>query len=145
MVKYKIPSAKLLGTVSDNCATNLKLGRMFQPLHPNGFRLPCWCHVIDNAGNLFLTPVLDQFFTLYTAVFSHSAKMKVLWKAHFGKVPRSHSATRWFSKYEVIKEAFDKGWIANMREFLGSAAVAEADVLPNASVRSMIAWYEYYL
>lgn len=112
---------------------------MFVPLLPVGIRCPCWAHVLDNSGGKFVVPILDEFFLLYTALFSHSSKMRIAWKLAFGRYARSHSATRWYSMYEVLKEAFDAGWIVGLHAFLTSPLVQEFS--DNASVVKMVAWY----
>lgn len=132
----------ILAMVCDNCNTNLAACNLFVPLLPVGMRLPCWSHVTNNSGDKFLTPLVDEFFLLYTALFSHSSKMKTAWKLRFGRIAIAHSAVRWYSKYEVLKQAFDEGWVESLFDFLLSDAVS--DLRENASVTKMIEWCEFF-
>jgi hypothetical protein len=126
--------------VCDNCNTNLAAANQFLPLLPNAVRLPCWSHVTNNSGEKFAVPQLDEFFLLYTALFSYSSKMRIAWKFRFGVFARAHSATRWYSMYEVLKQAYDGGWIRQLLIFLSSPECAEfAD---NSSVKKMLEWYQ---
>jgi hypothetical protein len=95
--------------------------------------------VINNTGGNFDCPLVEEFFLLYTALFSYSSKMKTAWKAHFGRVPKSHSQTRWYSKYEVLKEVYDLGWLPSIHNFLRSPAALE--LRENSTVKKMLAWY----
>ena len=53
------------------------------------------------------TPVLDEFISLWINAFSRSPKCKLSWTMITGLQPPSYSATRWWSRWEVIKQVLE--------------------------------------
>lgn len=137
-VEYQVPGSKILGLVCDNCNTNLSAAEILKPLLPLSRRYPCWSHVANNTGKKFRTPLVDEFFVLYVALFSMSAKMRMAWKARFGKFPKGYNSIRWYCKLECLTEAYDSGWIEALYPFLQSPELAV--VADNTTVEKMLAW-----
>ena len=64
----------------------------------------CFSHTIDHVGSHFNTPTLSEFISLWISLFSHSPKTHLLWKSRTGQSMSRYSATRWWSKWEVVKQ-----------------------------------------
>jgi hypothetical protein len=137
-VKYQIGTSKILGLVCDNCNTNIAAAAFLKPLLPFGQRYPCWSHVCNNAGKKFNAPRLDEFFVLFVALFSMSAKMRVAWKTRFGKFPKGYNNIRWYCKHDCLLEAYENVWIDNLFAFLRSPDVA--GLKDNVTVDKMLNW-----
>ena len=59
-------------------------------------------HTIDNVGKHFEFRVPDTFAQYWVSLFWHSAAAHLAWKARTGTAMRTYSATRWWSKWEVM-------------------------------------------
>ena len=53
------------------------------------------------------TPILDQFLKAWISIFAHSPKSRIAFKTQTGQSPKTHSPTRWWSQFEVIKQVLD--------------------------------------
>ena len=51
--------------------------------------------------------VLDTFLRHWVNLFAHSYNAELLWKERTGKSTSSHSNTRWWSKWELLKQVSD--------------------------------------
>ena len=60
----------------------------------------CFSHMLDK----FCTLVLSSFIIWWISLFSHSPKSVLLWKEITGEPYRGYSATRWWSKFEVMNQ-----------------------------------------
>ena len=67
----------------------------------------CFSHTLDLVGEKFTTPHLSSFMVWWVSLFSHSPKSMLLWKEKTGQAYRGYSATRWWSKFEVMKQLMD--------------------------------------
>ena len=67
----------------------------------------CFSHTLDHVGERVKTPQLDLFFKAWISLFAHSPKARLLWRTETGLTPPSYCATRWWSRYEVIKQMHD--------------------------------------
>ena len=78
-------------------------------MYPNILDVGCFSHTIDNAGEHFSTPVLDEFIHSWISLFSHSAKARIRWNETTGVSVCSYSDTRWWSRWEVINQVLGDG------------------------------------
>ena len=69
--------------------------------------ITCFSHTINNVGSKFVFKVLDVFFHHWVNLFAHSYNAKLLWKQKTGKSMSSHNNTRWWSKWEMLKQVSD--------------------------------------
>ena len=67
----------------------------------------CFSHTLDHVGEKFVVANLSEFITSWIVLFSHSFKARIAWNEQTGIAIKTHSATRWWSKFEVIKQVFD--------------------------------------
>ena len=64
----------------------------------------CFSHTIDNVDGQFEFRILDSFTQHWIGLFAHSYNARILWKEKTGQSMRSHSATRWWSKREILQQ-----------------------------------------
>ena len=64
-------------------------------------------HTLENVGSHFKFQVLDSFARFWIGLFFHSYNAKLAWREKVGKSIRTHNNTRWWSKWEVLKQALD--------------------------------------
>lgn len=88
----------------DRTAANNVALRTLKVVYPHLLDVACFSHTIDHVGEHFHTPQLSEYVSLWLSLFSHSPKTRLLWKEQTGKSMASFSATRWWSKWEVIHQ-----------------------------------------
>ena len=68
----------------------------------------CFSHTIDHVGEKIKTDIiLDEFVKGWIGLFSRSPRTKLAWKETTGLPVPTYSATRWWSKWEVMKQMMD--------------------------------------
>ena len=75
-------------------------------IYNNMMDIGCFSHTLDHVGEKMCTPTLDEFMTSLISLFSRSPKAKLIWRGQTGVSMVSYSSTRWWSKFEVIKQVF---------------------------------------
>ena len=103
-VTYGIRSNKLLAAMRDRASTNNVAMHTLKIVYPLVVDIGCFSHTIDHVGSRFKTPTLSEFITAWISLFSHSPKTRLLWKSKTQRSMSSYSATRWWSKWEVVKQ-----------------------------------------
>ncbi len=103
-VNYSIHPSLLLSAMRDGASTNNVAMRTLNVVYPHIFDVACLSHTLDRVGGRFNTPVLIEFINTCISLFSHSPKVKLLWSEKTGKAMSSYSATRWWSKWEVMHQ-----------------------------------------
>ena len=64
----------------------------------------CFSHTLDHVGERMRTPILDEFIKPWISLFAHSPKSRLAWRTQTGLPTPTYSATRWWSKFEVISQ-----------------------------------------
>lgn len=100
----------------DRAACNGVAMRTLKIVYPLLLDIGCFSHTIDNAGTKFEVPNLSEFISAWISLFSHSPKARLLWKTRTGRSMSSYSATRWWSKWEVVKQVML--YFGDIRPFL---------------------------
>ena len=59
------------------------------------------------SGNTLVSQVLNNFIKTWIGMFGHSPKTQLAWTTLTGLSPPSYSATRWWSKFEVVNQIHD--------------------------------------
>ena len=103
-VNYSIRSANLLACMRDRASTNNVAVQTLKVVYPTMVDVGCFSHMIDHVGEKFDCPTLAEFTALWISLFSHSPKTKMLWRSRTGQSMTSYSKTRWWSKWDVIKQ-----------------------------------------
>lgn len=73
-------------------------------MYPQALDIGCFSHTLDNAGSKIATPVLSEFMISCVSLFSHSPKARLAWVTCTGIAIKTYSKTRWWSKWEMIKQ-----------------------------------------
>ena len=97
-VTLGIESDKLIAVMHDRASVNRAAMRT------TILDIGCTSHTLDIVGNKFQVPTLHLFFILWIPLFSHSPKVKTLWKERTGRAMSSYSNTRWWSRWEVQQQ-----------------------------------------
>ncbi len=100
---YGVKSDVLLGAMHDRASVNSVAMRTLKIVFPLIMDIGCFSHTIDHVGDNFKTPVLSEFTSAWIALFSHSPKVRLLWRSQTGRSMPTYSATRWWSRWEVMK------------------------------------------
>ena len=64
----------------------------------------CFSHTFDHVGAKFNTPTLTKVMKHWILLFAHSPRAKLMWIDLTGRSPKTYSSTRWWSKWECIKQ-----------------------------------------
>ena len=94
--------------------------RTLNVVYPHIFDVACFSHTLDRVGRWFSTPNLIEFINTWISLFSHSPKVKLLWKEKTGKAMGSYSATRWWSKWEIMHQVLQ--FFGDIQPFLAENA-----------------------
>lgn len=106
-VDYKFGPGVLIGAMRDGAAVNGAALRQLKFFYAELLDVVCFSHTLDNVGSHFEFQVLDSFTRFWIGFFSHSYNARLLWREKTGQSIRTHSETRWWSKWEVLKQVFD--------------------------------------
>ena len=72
-------------------------------MYPRLLDVGCFSHTLDWVGEYFNIPILSEFTSARITIFSHSPKVRLMWKEQTGRAMGSYSATRW-CRSEIIKQ-----------------------------------------
>ena len=104
--EYGIISCHVLAAMHDRAACNGVAMRTLKIVYPAIMDVGCFSHTLNLVGDKFSTRSL-LLHGLVDQSFSHSPKSMLLWKERTGQVYQGYSATRWWSKLEVMKQLLD--------------------------------------
>lgn len=102
--RLQLRGQQILAIVRDGVSVNGAAINNMRPFLPNALDVVCFSHTLDNVGDHFDTPVLEQFGQHWIRLFATSCKAKLLWKEMTGEAARSFSETRWWSRWEVYHQ-----------------------------------------
>lgn len=103
-VNYSIATNQLLACMRDRSSVNNTATKTLKIVYPLLIDIGCFSHTIDHVGEHFVTPNLSEFVSSWINLFSHSPKTKLLWKEQTDRSMASYSATRWWSRWEVMEQ-----------------------------------------
>ena len=93
LIDFTIHGHRVLGCTRDGVAVNGAALEKLQIFCPKMVQITCVSHTLDNVGERFDTPTVDEFGQLWTSLFAHSSKAKLLWQQLTGTTMKSYSAT----------------------------------------------------
>lgn len=102
-----INSDLLVATMRDRASVNTVAIRTLGIVFPKIVDIGCFSHTLDHVGENLNTPILDEFIKVWINMFSRSPKTKLAWKTKTGLTVPTYSATRWWSKWEVMRHLHD--------------------------------------
>lgn len=91
----------------DRASVNTVAMRTVTVLFPNTFDVGCFSHTLDIVGNKFNTPQLTEFSSTWISMFAHSPKARLVWQQRTGRALKSHSKTRWWSRWEIFNQLLE--------------------------------------
>lgn len=91
----------------DRASCNAVAMRTIKIVFPCIVDVGCFSHTLDLVGSKFSTPVLSSFMIWWISLFSHSPKSQLLWKERTGQAYQGYSTTRWWSRFEVMKQLLE--------------------------------------
>ena len=106
-VEYGVLSQQILAVMHDCASTNTVALCTLKVLYPMVIDIGCFSHTLDHVGERFDVPTLYSFMIHWISLFSHSSKAKLFWRQRIGISIQGYSATRWWSKWEVINQTFE--------------------------------------
>ena len=104
---FSLHSDQVLGSMRDRASVNNVAISTMKIVFPFLLDVGCFSHTLNHVGEKFAVAHLSEFTTSWINLFSHSYKAKTAWKEQTGIAMKTHSTTRWWSKFEVIKQVFD--------------------------------------
>lgn len=102
--EYGIATELPVAAMRDRASVNNVALRTIKVIFPNILDIGCFSHTLDHVGAKFNTPTLTKFMKHWILLFAHSPRAKLLWKDLTGTSPKTYSSTRWWSKWECIKQ-----------------------------------------
>lgn len=117
--EYQVDGENIIAIMRDGAAVNGAAVRNLSVLYPNLMDITCFSHTANNAGHHFEFATLHEFGSLWIKLFAHSAKAKLLWKQRTGAAVKTHSETRWWSKWEIYNQLLKS--FGDVHPFLESA------------------------
>ena len=103
-VDYHFGPTAIIGGMRDGASVNGAALRELMFFYPKLFDVVCFSHTIDNVGNHFEFKILDLFARYWISMFSHSYNARLVWRERTGQSIRTFSETRWWSKWEVLRQ-----------------------------------------
>ena len=102
--ELSIPSPKVLAGMHDRASSNNVAMSTVKVIYPHMLDIGCYSHTIDHVGEKFKTPTLDMFGKYWISLFAHSPQARLLWRDRTGQSVKTYSKTRWWSRFEVLKQ-----------------------------------------
>ena len=106
-VSYSINPTSLLATMRDRAAVNNVALRTLKVVYPALLDVGCFSHTLDLVGSKFCAPNLVEFTMAWVSLFSHSPKARLMWREQTGRSVTSYSQTRWWSRWEIMKQLLE--------------------------------------
>ena len=94
----------LVSAMRDRASVNSVAMHTLSIVFPNILDIGCFSHTLDHVGENFKTPILDEFIKVWINMSLRSLKTKLLWRTKTGLPAPTYCPTRWWSKWEVIKQ-----------------------------------------
>ena len=105
--ELSIPQHLVISVMRDRASVNDVAMRTIGVLYTHMIEIGCFSHTLDDVGERMKTPILDEFTKAWISLFSHSPKTRLAWRTQTQLRTPSYSATRWWSRYEVIGQIHD--------------------------------------
>ena len=94
----------IVAAMRDRASVNVVAMRTIKVLYNQLIDVGCFSHTLDHVGERMNTPILHDFSKAWIGLFSRSPKSRLLWRTQTGQFVSSYSATRWWSRFEVINQ-----------------------------------------
>ena len=104
--KLGVSTTNVVAAMRDRASVNSVAMRTVCVLYNRIFDVGCLSHTLDHVGKKLNTPIVDEFFRNWIGMFSRSPKTKLAWTSSTGLPSPAYSTTRWWSRFEVLDQAF---------------------------------------
>ena len=104
--KVGVPTKNIVAAMRDRASVNSVAMQTVRVLYNRVFDVGCLSHTLDHVGEKMNTPLVDEFVKQWIGMFSRSPKTRLAWKTLTRLPSPSYSATRWWSWFEVLDQAF---------------------------------------
>ena len=94
----------VIAAIRDRASVNDVAMRTISVIYNQMLDVGCFSHTLDHVGERMKTPILDKFTKAWISLFAHSPKSRLAWRTQTGLSTPTYSATRWWSKFEVIHQ-----------------------------------------
>ena len=105
--ELSIPSNLVIAFMRDRASVNSVAMRTVSVMYNSMIDIGCFSHTLDIVGEHMNIPILNKFTKHWISLFSHSPKVRLAWRSTTGLSSPSYSATRWWSRFEVIHQMHD--------------------------------------
>ena len=102
-----ITNDRFVASMHDRASVNNVAMQTLKVLYPGVIDIGCFSHMLDIVGDKFHTPILNEFIKGWIGMFSRSPKTKLAWRTKTGIPVPTYCATRWWSKWEVMRHMHD--------------------------------------
>ena len=108
-VDYNFGPGAIIGGMRNGASVNGTALRQLKFFCADLFNVVCFSRTLDNVGSHFEFQVLDSrsLIRFWLSFFSHSYNARLTWRKKTGQSIRTFSDTRWWSKWEVLKQVLD--------------------------------------
>jgi hypothetical protein len=104
--KLGVLNKNVVAAMRDRASINSVAMCTLKVLYNRVFDVGCFSHTLDHVGERMNTPLVDEFFKHWIGMFSRSPKTRLAWQRRTGLPSPSHSTIRWWSRLEVLDQAF---------------------------------------
>ena len=101
-----IPPQSIVAAMRDRASVNDVAMRTIKVVYNQLLDVGCFSHTLDHVGERMNTPILHDFYKAWIGLFLRNPKSRLLWRTQTGLPAPSYSATRWWSRFEVIHQVF---------------------------------------
>jgi len=105
--EYAVAPKYLLACMRDCAASNNVAVRFLKVMFTHMLDIGCFSHTLDLVGGQNLYPSPIRIMLSWNSLFSHSVKSKVLWKEQTDRPIKSYCPTRWWSKWECMRQLLE--------------------------------------
>jgi len=105
--EYAVAPKYLLACMRDRAASNNVAVRFLKVMFTHMLDIGCFSHTLVLDGDKICIPHRSEFMLSWNSLFSHSVKAKVLWKEQTDRPIKSYCPTRWWSKWECMRQLLE--------------------------------------
>ena len=106
--ELSIPANLVVAFMRDWASVNNVAMRTISVIDNSMIDIGCFSHTLDHVGENMNTPILDEFTKHWISLFSHNLKVRLAWRSRTGFSSPSYSATRWWSRFEMIHQMHNR-------------------------------------
>ena len=143
MEELHVPRRSVVAAMRDGASVNTVALRNMQQMFPLIFDVTCFSHTLDRVGVHFKIPNAVEFVNSWVSLFAHSFKARIAFRELTGMSPKLLSKTRWWSKWEVIKQIMElfpdvHGFIAAQQDMAPATVRKLLTMLDTPQLRALI-------